>query len=224
MPRLLYIARSLAIAAMLLLLLALAPARAQNVVYQGETSTLAVVPEPFFSYKWELYSDATGNLVTKPGNAKADEAVFVGSSMQASVQVNWLKPGVYYYKVTVSDITGCSMNSKIGRMLVKEAKPTATILSGDQNICDGETATIEIALTGRGPWDLTYSDEAGNLKTITGITDSNYLLTVNPNVSTQYFITEVKDQNATNTEDSPPVWVIVSPRPVFLRTIHAVEP
>lgn len=225
MHRLLYIARSLAIAAMLLLLLALAPAMAQNVTYQGETTTLAVDVIPGNNYQWELYNDGTGNLVTKPGNIQPDEAVFVGSATQASVQVNWLKPGVYYYKITVSDITGCSSNAKIGRMLVKEAKPTATILSGDQNICDGETATIEIALTGKSPWDLTYSDESGNVKTVTGITNSIYELKVNPGLSTQYFITEVKDQNATNTADSPqPVWVIVSPRPVFIQTIFVVEP
>ena len=223
MKKLSYIARSLAIAAMLLLLLALAPAMAQNVVYQGETSTLAVEPSPGNNYQWVLYSDGTGNLVTKPGNAQPDEAVFVGNSAQASVQVNWLKPGVYYYKVTVSDITGCSMNSKIGRMLVKEAKPTATILSADQNICDGETATIEIALTGRGPWDLSYFDGT-KVTTINGITVNNYGLVVKPGSSTAYSITGVTDQNAPNTAVSPVVWVIVSPRPVFLRTIHAVEP
>ena len=223
MHQLSYIARSLAIAAMLLLLLALAPARAQNVVYQGETSTLAVEAEPNYNYQWVLYSDATGNLVNKPGNAQPEEAVFVGSSTQASVQVNWLKPGVYYYKITVSDITGCSSNAKIGRMLVKENLPTATIISTNQNICDGETATIEIALTGKGPWDLSYFDGT-RVTTINGITNSNYELEVKPGSSTAYSITAVKDQNATNTAVSPVVWVIVSPRPVFIRTIHAVEP
>jgi hypothetical protein len=225
MKKLLYI-RSLAIAALLLLLLAVAPAAADNVTYQGETTTLAVVAEPDCNYKWELYNDATGNFVDKPGNALPSEAVFVGSPNQPSVDVRWLTPGIYYYKVTVSDITGCSANMKIGRMEVKEAKPTATITSDHQSICDGETATIEIMLTGKGPWDLTYSDDTGNLKTITGITDSNYELEVSPMFSTQFFITEVKDQNAVNELAEPytTVWVFVTDRPVFVRKIHAVEP
>ncbi|HCY43168.1 MAG TPA: hypothetical protein DHV48_17840 [Prolixibacteraceae bacterium] len=106
---------------------------------------------------------------------------------------------------------------------LEEPLPTATITSIHQLICDGETATIEIALTGRGPWDLTYSDDLGNVKTITGITDSIYTLRVSPAFSTLFFITEVKDQNAVNGEDSSPIWVFVSPRPVFIRTIHASE-
>lgn len=225
MTRLLYI-RSLAMAALLLLLLVVAPAAAQNVTYQGETTTLAVEAEPDYNYKWELYNDAIGNLADKPGNAQPSEAVFVGSPNQPSVDVRWLTPGIYYYKITVSDITGCSSNMKIGRMEVKEAKPTATITSDHQTICDGDEAILKVTLTGKGPWDLTYSDDAGNLKTIVGITESEYQLVVKPRVSSEFFITEVKDQNAVNKLEEPytRVWVFVTDRPVFVRKIHAVEP
>lgn len=213
-------------AALLLLLLAVAPAAAQNVAYQGETTTLAVVAEPDCNYKWELYNDGTGNLVDKPGNAQPSEAVFVGSPNQPSVDVRWLTPGIYYYKVTVTDnITGCSSNLKIGRMEVKEALPTATITSDHQTICDGDEATLEVTLTGKGPWDLTYSDDTDHLTTITGITESEYQLVVKPRRSTEYFITEVKDQNAVNSIAKPTkVWVFWTDRPVFVRKIHAVEP
>lgn len=208
------------------MLLALAPAKAQTVVYQGETTTLEVEQMPGDSYKWELYKDSTVNFATDKPDCPPEMAYFVGVNEGSSVQVKWIEPGRYFFKVTAFDITGCTSNIKIGIMEVKEAKPTATITSPDQNICDGEAATIEVTLTGKGPWDLIYSDDAGNLKTITGITGSAYQLIVKPNSSTRYFITEVKDMNATNKIVAPyfKVWVFVSDRPVFSKTIHPVEP
>jgi len=214
LKKLLYIARYQAFAALLLMLSALAPAIAQNVVYQGETTTLAVDSIYGDSYSWELYNDSTVNFATVPGACPTSNAEFVGGdNIGPSVQVEWKLPGTYFFKVTAWDVSGCTQNIKIGIMEVLEAKPTATISSPDPMlICAGETASLEVTLTGKAPWDITYTDGA-NSWTEKGITDSVYQLKISPNVSTVYWITEVKNARGTNLQDSESVLVVVSPKP-----------
>lgn len=214
MKELLYIVRLTTLSLILALLLAMTSVVAQNVVYQGDTSTLAVEQKPGDTYEWELYDNGTVNFATVPGNCPATSAIFVGGNAGASIQVQWLKPGLYFFKVTARNANGCTNNLKIGMMQVKEALPTARIISADpQLVCIGETATLEVELTGKGPWDLTFTDGTTNT-IVTGITDSKYLFKVSPKVSTVYWVTEVKDQNSTNPADSNSVLVIVSPKPV----------
>lgn len=216
MKTVLYIACYPALAALLLLLLALAPAMAQNTVYQGETTALAVADVPGESYQWELYSDGTVNLAKVPGNCPVTSADFVGSNLGAKVNVNWIEPGVYYFKVTVWDPSGCSWNIEIGKMTVIAAKPTAAITPPVPDLmCEGETMTLEVALTGTGPWELTYTTNGTKPQTIKGITESPYLLTVKPKSSSFYRITQVKDKHGTNNETSNEILVDVIQKPVF---------
>ena len=112
-----YILR-LALVVLQLLLLALAPARAQTVVSQGKVTTLAVVQVPGHTYEWELYNDATINFATVAGNCPVTSATFTGSHLGSSVQVMWLIPGIYFYKVTARDALGCTMNLKVGMIRV----------------------------------------------------------------------------------------------------------
>ncbi|KAF2340148.1 hypothetical protein, partial [Flavobacterium ginsenosidimutans] len=37
------------------------------------------------------------------------------------------------------------------------SRPTS-VVSGTGSVCNGSSRTISVALTGTGPWDLTYSD------------------------------------------------------------------
>ena len=116
----LYIER-LVIAVVLLLLLALAPAMAQNVVYTGQTTPLAVEQTGFDTYKWELYNDGTVNFATEPGNCPTTMADFdpAGGNAGASVNVKWIEPGRYFFKVTGYDVAGCASNLKVGIIEVK---------------------------------------------------------------------------------------------------------
>jgi hypothetical protein len=196
---------------------------AVTVVYQGETTPLTVVEVAGHTYSWELYDDGTVNFATVPGNCPVTSANFVGSNSGASVNVKWMKAGIYFFKVTALDAAGCAMNFKIGMLEVKEAKPTAVITPPIPDyICNGETASLEIIFTGEGPWDITYTDGT-NFRTVTGITESPYLLKVSPNVPTMYRVTEVKNVNGTNTEPSDAVWLIVNPKPVSSK-IYLYEP
>ena len=213
MIQLLYIARYKALAVLLLLLLALAPAMAQLVVYQGETTTLSVEQKAQDYYVWELYDDPTVDFAKVPGNCPVTSATFVGSNVGASVQVQWLKPGTYFFKVTGYDVTGCTNNLEIGMVEVKPSIPTAELLQPEPDwICIGEKASLEVKLTGVSPWEITYTDGT-SFWTVSNITESAYNLQVSPTSTTQYWITSVKDVNGTNLAPSARVVVVVNPKP-----------
>jgi len=217
MNRLLYIARYRALAVLLLMLLALAPAMAQiTIVRVGEITDLSVEQMPGDTYSWDLYSDSTVNFAVTDGTALAEGAArFVNDENTGpAVQVEWLKPGDYFFKVTSWDITGCTNNLRIGIVRVLESLPTATMTS--TTICIGETATITIEFTGTGPWEFDYTDGT-TTQTVTGILTSPYELRIDPGpkATTTYTITRIKDLWGTNLYpvDPPTVTQEVSPKP-----------
>ena len=212
----------MAISIVLMWSLALTSVKAQTVVYQGEITTLTMENVPGNTYKWELYNDSTLDFAIEPGNCPVALANFVGSNTGSSVQVTWIEPGIYFYKVTSYDITGCTNNLKVGRIEVIQALPTATITPPDPDwLCVGESVFLEVVLTGTGPWDLTYTDGTST-QTITGITEEKYMLEVKPKSPTQYWITEVKNSYGVNNKPSAKVWLIVYPKPES-STIYLAE-
>jgi hypothetical protein len=194
------------------LLMAVAPAMAQNSVYAGHASDLSVVPIPGDTYVWELYKDITGiNFATDPGNCPPGDAYFTGPATGPAVNVMWVTPGVYFFKVTASR-AGCTMNLKVGKMTVLDSLPTATILD-PQPLCSGSTANLTVQLNGTPPWSFTYTDGTTPV-TINGIMTSPYLLPVSPTITTNYTITSVTDIFGTNNIPSNTVTLIVKPTPV----------
>ena len=221
MNRLLHDIERLALVVLLPLLMAMAPAMAQTFVYQGDTTPLSVVQVPGDTYQWELYSDGTVNFATTPGNCPVTSAVFVGGSTGPGVNVQWLKTGTYFFKVTAWDATNCTNNLKIGIIIVKDALPTATIMP-PAAICKGETASLEVVLTGTGPWNVTFTDGVTSW-TVTAITSTPYLLTVNPKATSSYWVTQVTDQNGTNSVPSASVVLQVNPKPASSK-IYLYQP
>lgn len=204
--------------AVMLLLLALASAMAQEPVYTGQTSTLSVEQNGADTYQWELYSDSTVNFAVEPGDpAPMAYADFVSGSEGTSVNVQWKKPGTYFFKVTAVDAAGCTMNLKIGRIKILESLPVATITPPDiKGVCVGEAITLEVTFTGKGPWSFTYTDGTSEWN-ITDVPESKnpYPLVVSPGpvVTTEYWITTVIDSRATNTEISNKVTQVIHPLP-----------
>jgi hypothetical protein len=208
------------LAIMALLLLAGAPAVAQtgNVVYAGTSSELAVEEFEGVTYTWELYNDVAGlNLAAVPGNCPETEAYFVdGVNVGSTVEVMWLVPGFYFFKVTADD--GCSNNIKVGIMEVLESYSYAVFLQPD-SICVGETAVLTLEITeGIGPWDVTFTDGVTTW-TITGIEESPYSFELVPSPSEpgsyEYWVTSVSNgYGMTNDTPTDPVILIVHPRPV----------
>lgn len=191
----------------------MAPAMAQVTVPAGQSSELSVVAIPGDSYTWDLYNDVDGiNLASASGNCPAGDAFFSGGvSSGSTVNVTWLQPGTYFYKVTASR-NGCTMNLKVGKVIVLESLPTA-VIAQPQPICVGDTSSLSIQLTGEGPWSLSLSD-GNQIITYTDINTSPFVIPVNPSANTNYQVMEVSDVNGTNNVPTAPVLLIVKPRPV----------
>lgn len=98
------------------------------------------------------------------------------------------------YTITaVEDGNGCDaiLSGLSGSALVNvNARPTA-VLSGDQDICLGETADLSVILTGLGPWDITYSDGTTTSTITAG--SSPFTLPVTPLITSTYTITGLSD-------------------------------
>jgi hypothetical protein len=216
MIRRLYIARFPALAVLLLLLLALAPAMAQNVAYTGKTSTLSVEQQPGDVYSWELYKEPTDpnfNFATEPGETSPSYAEFVGGiSTGTTVNVLWKLPGIYFFKVNAWNITGCTNNIKVGIIEVKLGV-TAEIAASPA-VCAGETVSLTVTLTGTPPWDYTYTDGT-NSWTVTNVLTSPNVITLTPGplITTEYWITSVKDQFGINTTPSAKATQLINPLP-----------
>lgn len=170
MNRLLHNMVRLGLVVLLPLLLSLAHAKAQTIVYQGTTTTLNVVPVPNNTYKWELYNDSTVNFATTPGNCPAAAANFTGGNTGSTVNVNWLQPGIYFFKVTALDAVQCAMNLKIGMLKVIPPGINA-VISGStlMGVCqqgklDASKSTGDII-----KYEWSVLDQGGVLTTQTGI-------------------------------------------------------
>jgi hypothetical protein len=219
MKRLLYIER-LALAVWLLMLLTLAPAMAQPFVHTGETTTLTVVQNPGDTYEWGLYNDGTVNFATDAGNCPVALANFVGGNTGTSVNVQWYKAGIYFFRVKAMNASGCTENIKIGTIEVKLAVTAEIIPPDTAGICVGDSMKLEVKLTGTPPWNFTYTDGTTEWK-VTNVQTSPYtIIDPAPSVTTDYWIKEVSDKYGTNTDPSEKVTQKINPLPDPSSIIH----
>lgn len=68
----------------------------------------------------------------------------------------------------------------------------SAVLSGDHTICTGPPADLTVQLTGIPPWDLTWSDGINSF-TQNGISNSPWIISVNPVQSTTYSLIQVNN-------------------------------
>ena len=220
----LHILRYLALAVVLHLLLALTPAMAQNVAYVGETSTFKVEPYPGENYMWTLYNDSTVNFAIDPGTTSATYFEFVGDTNSSTVTILWKEAGVYFFRINVTDITGCTNNLKIGKVKVLHALPTATI-EASPAVCAGETISLTVTLTGTLPWEFTYNSWDGTTTqtvTVSDVLISPHVITLTPGpvITTEYWITSVKDKYGTNTTPGEMTKQEINPLPAPKTIYH----
>ncbi len=220
MQRLLYITHRIALAAFLLLLLALAPAMAQIVVYQGDITPLAVEDNPGDEYKWELYNDSTVDFAQVPGACPISDADFYGGNNGSAVQVAWKEPGVYFFKVTARNASGCTNNLKIGKVKVLPSLPVAVVKIIPDEICEGEGAQLQITFTGgKGPWDmkLQINDLVNGLIKVEdhaiAAWNNPYPINVSPKVTVEYTVIKVSNAYGVQTIPSNSVTLTVHPLP-----------
>lgn len=98
------------------------------------------------------------------------------------------------YSKKLKSYSGCDSIAT----LKLSASPISTgYFGGTETICQGATATLNLTLSGKGPWKVVYSD--GHVsRTIDSITVSPYKLIVTPPVTTTYTITSVKNADCIN--------------------------
>ncbi len=115
-----------------------------------------------------------------------------------------------YSLISVSDAS-CTGTVSGSASVTMYTLPTATI-SGNPDICLGDSTQITVNLTGTAPWNITYTDGTNNYVD-TAITGSPHTITVNPNTTTTYTLTGVSDANCIGTNISGSATVTVYPIP-----------
>lgn len=97
--------------------------------------------------------------------------------------------------VSLVDNNGCT-TTNLGlpvRVNVRE-RPTA-VLSGTDSICYGEETNLTFNLTGKGPWQIFYTDGMGDTLEINTPFNRHFEL-VSPLVTTEYTLVSVTDSNS----------------------------
>jgi hypothetical protein len=125
------------------------------------------------------------------------------------IVVSWTSIAEQSVTVSYSNGNGCSGTSS--KSITLFALPTAS-LSGSTTICPGTSAKLSVVLTGKSPWNLTYSDGTTS-KTISNIIASPYTFEVTPiaGTTTSFTITNVSDSNSMSNKGTGTAVVSVSP-------------
>jgi hypothetical protein len=108
-----------------------------------------------------------------------------------------VSPGELQVTVVISDPAGNLSSSYTimapNTLEVYTALPEA-LLAGTPEICEGESAELSVFFVGRGPWSFELSDGVST-RSFEDISESNYVFTVTPAVSSTYRILTVTDVN-----------------------------
>ena len=89
---------------MILILLAALFGAAQEaiVVFEGATTNHSITKSPGSNYKWDVYINFSPDTKAPP-----DDYEIIGSAGEDKVQIKWLSKGIFYLKVTETDLKGC---------------------------------------------------------------------------------------------------------------------
>ncbi len=178
---------------------------------QTQTITITNAPDASFSYANSAYCiNGTNPTPIITGSAGSFTSTPSGLSIASGTGVINLgasTPGNYTVTNTIAASGACPQATATATVTVN-ALPTATITGGGA-ACAGNNIPLSIALTGAGPWNLTYSDGT-NSTPVSGQTTSPF--TINASTSGTYTVTTVSDANCSNT-GSGSATVTINPLP-----------
>ena len=212
----------------LLVVLAVAPAKAQIVVEQCDTMEFSVTSRPNIPethFVWAIYNSSPDPTDVLDPAGSLDPAHYFVDGMYAgrTVQVAGLDPGVYYVRIHVWDEESCTDNIEMYVMEVIEKELEAEMF-GD-SVCIGDPALVKIVFTGIGPFDIIYTFGDGtNHVNLNGITDQEVTIPVIglPVGETEFWIMEISDGCVTSYPVPQKARVVIHPKPTNTR-IYQVD-
>jgi len=104
-----------------------------------------------------------------------------------------------YTMTNVVSANGCMDMASGSFTVTVNAKPTAMFTSMNQSVCEGQTATLSVQVTGKGPWVVNYTKNGA--PQVWNIGDANstnpfvFTKTWIPTQSEQYVLVDVMDAN-----------------------------
>ncbi|WP_338876660.1 T9SS type A sorting domain-containing protein [Spirosoma sp. SC4-14] len=146
-------------------------------------------------------SGSVFKLQIAPVSADTSTAIFqdVVSSQTENGQItgalsNTLAGGTYWVRVSATNPKIPVYGNISPTQLMVRPLATAT-LTGNQNLYEGQPASLTVAFTGDGPWKFSYRDSTTTLGTIkTVIASTNpYVFETRPGQTTAYYLTSVSN-------------------------------
>ncbi len=157
-----------------------APAR----LCAGQSGTATVVAPPGATISWSV---SNGSIINGQGTSTLTFSSGASGNVQLSVNV------------TVGSCTGT------GNASVPISPAPTAVVSGSATICAGDSTTISAALTGSGPWFVSWSDGVNQT-----VGSSPAQRTVSPGSTATYSVTSVTDASCTGTASGSATITVVS--------------
>lgn len=110
-------------------------------------------------------------------------------------------------------MTSICPGNLLGNAVVLVNIPPMASLSGSQSVCLGSGAQLSVTVTGPGPWDITWTDGQTPV-TVSGITQSPYLIQVTPSQSATYSLVSIVNPLIGSVSGTAQVTVVPVPAPV----------
>jgi hypothetical protein len=169
-----------------------------DTICAGQTYQLQGEAANYDSIKWTTYGDGTfsNDHILSPVYTPGTSDVLTGSVR---------------LKLTAYGISGSAPSHMY---LTISGIPTA-LLSGQKNICSGETTSLEITLTGTPPWQVTM-----NPQEVLTVSSSPYTYSVSPMATTTYSIASVSGLHGCVGTASGSAQVTVNPLPTVDITLQ----
>jgi hypothetical protein len=136
-----------------------------------------------------------------------------------AITINWsTTPGTDTLKVVEKNSHGC-FGDTVKLAVYRMPLPTATI-SGLDSVCYNYGSTFQVAFTGVGPWNFTYSDGTTSTS-LTNISTNPYTVSTGNLTGTKtYTVTAVSNKFGCTGTASGSATIVVRPKPVTSAIFH----
>ena len=168
------------------------------ITYQNGNLTINALPEPTISGQAEVSVGSLTSYITDYSMSAylwtiSDGGTISSGADKQNATISWNSIGSHTITANCTNAFGCSGASS--KIVTVYLQPTATI-SGDTVICAGSGSPVKIKLTGKAPWNLSYTDGT-TIQKVTNIKETPYIVQVSPSAGTTktYTLVNATDAN-----------------------------